>query len=64
MATRKRKAVVKKLPAFKLTRIADDAEENDLKKVKAKAIKDLEEQQKISKEWLDNELEKNLKNSK
>ena len=64
MATRKRKEVVKKLPAFKLTRVLEDADENDLKKVKAKAIKDLEEQQKTSKEWLDNELEKNLKNSK
>ena len=64
MATRKRKAVVKKLPAFKLTRVQQDAEENDLKKVKAKAIRDLEEKQKNTKEWLDKELDNNLKNNK
>ena len=62
MAARKRKEVVKKLPAFKLTRIQDESEEHDLKKVKAKAIKDLEEHQKNAKDWYDNELDKNLKN--
>ena len=64
MATRKRKPVVGKIPAFKLTVTNDDHDENDLKKVKEKAIKDLEETHEQKKEWLDNELEKNLKNIK
>jgi hypothetical protein len=63
MAARKRKEVTKKLPAFKLTRIQED-EENDLKKVKAKVIKELEEKRKNAKEWYDNELDNNLKKQK
>ena len=59
MATRKRKEVVKKLPAFKMTRLQQ--EEEDLKKVKAQVIKELEESKENAKEWLDKELDKNLK---
>ena len=62
MAARKR--IVKKVPDFRLSRIEKETEEDDLKKVKAKAIKDIEENQSNAKEWLDNELDKNLKNNK
>jgi hypothetical protein len=44
MATRKRKPLDKKMPAFKMTRI-DENDENDLQKVKAQTIKELEEKQ-------------------
>ena len=64
MATRKRKPADKKMPAFKLTPVREDQEENDLKKIKARTIKDLEENQAKEKEWFDNELDKNLKNTK
>ena len=50
------------MPTFKLTPMQN--EEEDLKKVKEQAIRDLEETQKKKEEWLDNELEKNLKNIK
>ncbi len=59
MATRKR--IVKKVPDFRVTRVEKDPEEDDLKKVKARIIKELEETQKSKNEWLDNEMEKNLK---
>ncbi len=36
-------------------------DKNDLKKVKAQILKELEEKEKNSKEWYDQELEKNLK---
>ena len=62
MATRHRKPVTGKMPTFKLTPMQN--EEEDLKKVKEQAIRDLEETQKKKEEWLDNELEKNLKNIK
>jgi hypothetical protein len=58
MAARKR--IVKKLPEFRLAKDQKEKEpeENDLKKVKAQTLKDLE---KNKKEWFDNELDKNLK---
>jgi len=59
MAERKR--IVKKVPDFRVTRVEKDPEEYDLKKVKARVIKELEESQKSKNEWLDNELDKNLK---
>jgi len=64
MATRKRKPAEKKFPAFKIARPGEEQEENDLKKVKARIIKDLEEDKEKEKEWFDKELEKNLKNIK
>ena len=63
MATRKRKPLDKKMPAFKMTRI-DENDENDLQKVKAQTIKELEEKQANDREWYDKEYEKNLKNTK
>jgi len=62
MATRKR--IVKKLPEFRLPKASEEKEENDLKKVKAQALKQLEEDEKNKKEWFDNELDKNLRNIK
>lgn len=59
MAARKR--IVKKLPDFRLMDEQKEPEENDLKKVKAQTLKDLEEDQANKKEWYDNELDKNLK---
>ena len=56
MAARKR--IVKKLPEFRLREDHQEQEENDLKKVKAQTLKDLEMN---DKEWFDKELEKNLK---
>ena len=64
MATRKRKPADKKLPAFKLSRVQEDHEENDLKKSKARIIKELQENQLKEKEWYDKELDKNLRNAK
>lgn len=63
MATRKRKPADKKMPAFKMTRIPED-QENDLKKSKERTIKELEENKLKEKEWFDKELDKNLKNAK
>ena len=60
MSARKRKLVTKKLPTFRSTRV-EEPEDNDLKKVKANAIKALEEKEEDKKEWLDKELDKNLK---
>ena len=60
MAGRPRKLVEKKLPAFRTTHTPPD-EEQDLKKVKAKLMKELEEKEKNGQEWLDKEMEKNLK---
>ncbi len=53
----------KKLPAFKLTRLPEE-EENDLKKVKEATIKELEANKAKEQEWFDKELDKNLKNIK
>lgn len=63
MAERKRKPMDKKLPAFKLTRLPEE-EENDLKKVKEATIKELEANKGKEQEWFDKELDKNLKNIK
>ena len=41
--------------------LSENKEENDLKKVKEKMLKDLEEQEKNKKEWFDKEIEKNMK---
>lgn len=60
MAGRTRKIVEKKLPAFRTTHVPPE-EEQDLKKVKEKLMKELEEKEKNGREWLDNEMEKNLK---
>ena len=59
-----RKRIIKKLPEFRLPPDPKEAEENDLKKVKAQALKELEENEKNKKDWYDTELEKNLKNTK
>lgn len=64
MATRKRKPADKKLPTFKMARIPEDQDENDLKKSKERIIKELEENKAKEKEWYDKELDKNLKNVK
>jgi hypothetical protein len=61
MATRKRKPADKKLPAFKMTRIQEHPEENDLKKLKAQTLAALKENKEKEKEWYDNEMDKNLK---
>ncbi len=60
MAARKR--IVKKRPQFRLPIEAKETEEQDLKKVKAKALEEFADDQKKANEWLDKELEKNLKN--
>ena len=62
MAARKR--IVKKLPEFRITKDQKEPEEDDLKKEKARIIKELEENEEKEKEWFDNELDKNLKNIK
>jgi len=64
MATRQRKPAEKKFPAFNLAKPVEQDEENDLKKVKAQILKELEENEGKEKEWFDKELEKNLKNIK
>lgn len=59
MSTRKRK----KVPAFRLSKTPQELEDQqDLKEVKAKLKKELEEDQGTVNEWLDKELAKNLKN--
>ena len=58
MAARKR--IVKTVPDFRVTKVQED-EENDLKKAKAKALKELEDNKKNEKEWYDKEMDKNLK---
>lgn len=60
MSTRKRKPV----PAFKLAKTQEGAEENDLKKVKEQLKKEFEAHPERDKDWFDKELEKNLKNIK
>jgi hypothetical protein len=57
MAVRKRKIK----PAFKLA-IEKQEPEEDLKAVKARLIKELEEKEEDKRKWLDIELDKNLKN--
>ncbi len=64
MGTRPRKPADKKFAAFKTGKPAQEQEENDLKKVKAQIIKELEENQANKEEWYDKELDKNLKNIK
>jgi len=41
--------------------ISEEQEGNDLKAEKARILKELEEKEKNSQEWYDNEMEKNLK---
>ncbi len=60
MAARKR--IVKKRPQYRLPKAEQEMEELDLKKVKAKVLEELAENQKKANEWLDKELDKNLKN--
>jgi len=60
MAGRPRKPVDKKMPDFRVTSIGKD-EADDLKKVKAQALKAIEETKKNDKDWYDKELDKNLK---
>jgi hypothetical protein len=64
MGTRKRIPADKKFAAFKASKPEQNQEENDLKKVKAQIIKELEEKQEKTEEWFDKELDKNLKNIK
>ena len=59
MAERKR--ILKKRPHYRLPPVK--TEEEDLKKVKAQALKEIEENEKNKNEWYDKELDKNLKNS-
>ena len=59
MAARKR--IVKKLPEFRMATEQKEVEENDLKKVKADLLKELEANEENKKEWYDAELAKNLK---
>ncbi|MDR3679495.1 MAG: hypothetical protein P4L41_05975 [Flavipsychrobacter sp.] len=40
-----------------------EVENDDLKKVKAQILKELEEKEKNNKEWYDKEMDKNLKKS-
>jgi hypothetical protein len=56
---KKRKPTNGKVLGVKFT-VNKEQEENDLKKVKAKALKELEEKEKNSKEWYDKEIEKNM----
>jgi hypothetical protein len=60
MAARKRKPTHGKVAGVKFT-INKEKEEEDLKKVKARIIKDLEETEAAKNEWLDKEMDKNLK---
>ena len=59
MAARKR--IVKKLPEFRVMKETKEPEENDLKKIKADLLKEIEENEKNKNEWYDAELDKNLK---
>jgi hypothetical protein len=61
MAARKR--ILKKISHYRTPKTEEETEEQDLKKVKAKTLEELAEDQKKANEWLDKELEKNLKNS-
>lgn len=64
MAERKRKPVDKNMPAFKMTRMPDEAAGTDLKQEKERIKKELEQNEENKKEWYDNELSKNMKNIK
>ncbi len=57
-----RKLIVKKRPQFRLPKVETETEEQDLKKVKAKALEEFADDKKKADDWLDKELEKNLKN--
>ena len=56
-----RKRIVRKLPEFRLPLHKNDQEEQDLKKVKAQMLKELDDNKKKLNEWYDKELDKNLK---
>ena len=60
MAPRKR--ILKKRPDFRLPKENNEQDKEDLKTIKAQALKDLEADEKNKKEWYDTELDKNLKN--
>jgi len=60
MAPRKR--ILKKRPDFRLPKEHSEQDKEDLKAIKAQALKDLEANEKNKKEWYDIELDKNLKN--
>jgi len=60
MATRKRKATNGRVAGVKFA-LDKGKEEEDLKKVKAKILKELEETEAKKREWLDKELDNNLK---
>lgn len=59
MAARKR--IPKTVPDYRVTKVENDPEEHDLKKVKARIKKELEEDEAKKNAWLDDELDKNLK---
>ncbi len=63
MATRKRKPTNGRVAGVKFA-INTDKQTDDLKKVKAQLLKELQEKENDNKEWFDKELEKNLKNIK
>lgn len=52
---RKRKPTNGKVPGAKF-RISEASEDNDLKKVKKKLLKELEDKEKNKKDWFDKEL--------
>jgi hypothetical protein len=52
---RKRKPTNGRVPGVKF-RITEASEDNDLKKVKKKLLKELEEKEKNKKDWYDKEL--------
>ena len=57
---RQKKPTNGKVAGAKFT-LNDEAEHSDLKAEKARILKELEEKEKNSQEWYDNEMEKNLK---
>ena len=57
---RPRKSTNGKVAGAKFT-IEKQKEEDDLKKVKAQILKELEEKEKNTQEWYDKEMDKNLK---
>ena len=59
MATRKR--IANKVPSYKLPKKQGEQEEQDLKKVRAAMLKELEDNKQKIREWYDSELEKQMK---
>ena len=57
---RTRKATKGKVTGVKFA-LNEEKEENDLKEIKARVLKELEEKEKNEKEWYDKEMDKNLK---